>query len=119
MCKTFKTFDCGYKRIYSIIILTALLPILFLKRLAAIGIFSLVILFFTLVAVIIILYLSIVILNMSVDEANSTYGLHLTEEDRDYKIFDGMMVPVFCAAMMSLFEGNQQILNLYSEADKP
>lgn len=30
-----------------------------------------------------------------------------------------MMIPIFCAAMMSLFEGNQQILNLYSEADKP
>lgn len=29
------------------------------------------------------------------------------------------MLPIFCAAMMSLFEGNQQILNLYSETDKP
>ncbi len=28
-------------------------------------------------------------------------------------------MPVFCAAMMNLFEGNQQILNIYSEADKP
>merc|ERR1719389_1234669 len=30
-----------------------------------------------------------------------------------------MMLPIFCATMMTLFEGNQQILNLYSEADKP
>ena len=26
---------------------------------------------------------------------------------------------MFCSAMMNLFEGNQQILNLYSEADAP
>ena len=29
------------------------------------------------------------------------------------------MLPLFCATMMTLFEGNQQILNVYSEADKP
>mmetsp|Transcript_17683 Transcript_17683/g.29889 ORF Transcript_17683/g.29889 Transcript_17683/m.29889 type:complete len:149 (+) Transcript_17683:927-1373(+) len=29
------------------------------------------------------------------------------------------MMPVFCAAMMNLFEGNQQILNIYAEVDKP
>lgn len=29
------------------------------------------------------------------------------------------MLPIFAASMMSLFEGNQQILNLYSESDKP
>lgn len=56
---------------------------------------------------------------MSPDEANDTYGTHITDDDRDYKVFDGMMLPIFCAAMMSLFEGNQQILNLYSETDKP
>ena len=56
---------------------------------------------------------------MSPQEADDTYGLHITDDDRDYKYFDGMMLPIFCAAMMSLFEGNQQILNLYSETDKP
>lgn len=74
---------------------------------SAIGIFSLFILVFTLVAVIIIIYLSIVILQMSPQEADDTYGLHITDDDRDYKYFDGMMLPIFCAAMMSLFEGNQ------------
>ena len=29
------------------------------------------------------------------------------------------MLPLFCATMMTLFEGNQQILNVYAEADKP
>lgn len=107
MCKTFKAADCGNQHLYSIIILLILLPILFLKRLAAIGIFSLFILVFTLVAIIIILYLSITILQMSPQEANDTYGTKITDDDRDYKYFDGMMIPVFCAAMMSLFEGNQ------------
>jgi succinate dehydrogenase hydrophobic anchor subunit len=26
---------------------------------------------------------------------------------------------MFCATMMNIFEGNQQILNFYSETDKP
>ena len=29
------------------------------------------------------------------------------------------MLPAFSATMMNLFEGNQQILNLYAEADQP
>ena len=29
------------------------------------------------------------------------------------------MLPVFCASMQTLFEGNQQILNIYAETDKP
>jgi amino acid permease len=45
--------------------------------------------------------------------------MHLKEEDRDYNQIDWVMVPVFCATMMTLFEGNQQILNLYAEADYP
>ena len=44
---------------------------------------------------------------MSPQEADDTYGLHITDDDRDYKYFDGLMIPIFCAAMMSLFEGNQ------------
>ena len=107
MCKTFKAADCGNAHLYSIIILLILLPILFLKRLSAIGIVSLIILVFTFIAIGIIIYLSIVILQMSPQEANDTYGTKITDDDRDYKIFDGMMLPIFCAAMMSLFEGNQ------------
>jgi amino acid permease len=106
MCKTFKAAECGNGHLYSIIILTILLPILYLKRLSAIGIFSLVILVFTFVAVGIIIYLSIVILQMSPQEADDTYGLKLTDDDRDYKYIDAMNIPIFCAAMMSLFEGN-------------
>jgi len=43
---------------------------------------------------------------LSPQEANDEYGLKLTDEDRDYKYIDGMNIPIFCAAMMSLFEGN-------------
>ena len=44
---------------------------------------------------------------LAIQAANDTYGTKITDDDRDYKIFDGMMLPIFCAAMMSLFEGNQ------------
>ena len=39
--------------------------------------------------------------------------------DREYIEWDVTAIPMFCSAMMNLFEGNQQILNLYSEADQP
>jgi hypothetical protein len=100
-------------------ILLLLLPICFVRSLAGIGYFSIVILVFTFVAIGIIIYICIVIIGMSPEEANSTYGLHLKDDDRDYVGVDWIMVPVFCATMMTLFEGNQQILNLYAEADQP
>jgi len=65
MCKTFKVADCGNGHLYAVIILTLLLPVLYLKRLAAIGVFSLFILCFTFLAIGIIIYLSIVVLNMT------------------------------------------------------
>ena len=65
MCKTFKAAECGNQHLYSIIILSILLPVVFLKRLAAVGIVSLVVLVFTFTAIIIIIYLSIMILQMS------------------------------------------------------
>lgn len=43
----------------------------------------------------------------------------MTEEDRVYNYWDSSMLPLFCATMMTLFEGNQQILNVYAEADRP
>ena len=36
-----------------------------------------------------------------------------------YKTWDVAALPLFCATMMNLFEGNGQILNIYSEIDKP
>ena len=59
------------------------------------------------------------ILSKSPAEVESEYHLKLTDDDRNYKQFELIYLPIFCANMMSLFEGNQMILNLYSEADKP
>ena len=119
VCKTFKAADCGYGHTYAAGILFLIFPVLLVRRLRGIGFFSIFILIFTFISIGIIIYLSIVILQMSPQEANDAYGTEITDEDRDYNYFDGLMIPVFCATMMTLFEGNQQILNLYSEADKP
>ena len=43
----------------------------------------------------------------------------MTDEDRNYNYFDGPMIPIFCGTMLTLFEGNQAILQLYSEVDHP
>ena len=43
----------------------------------------------------------------------------MTEDDRDYVYWNPIMIPVFMATINSLFEGNQQILNLYAETNKP
>lgn len=90
-----------------------------LKRLRHIGIFSVVINVITVAAIIIIFYITNKIWNMSIEEANSSYNLELNPEDRDYALWVPAGIPGFCAAMMNLFEGNQQILNLYAENDKP
>jgi len=76
-----------------------------------------VILIFTFLAIGIIIYLCINIIEDSPKEVEDEYHITVTEEDREYKYWDTIMVPIFCATMMTLFEGNQQILNLYSEAD--
>jgi len=89
------------------IILAILLPVVYLKNMSAIGYFSIFILIFTFIAIGIIIYISIAIINMSPQEASQTYGIELTEEDRKYTELDWLMIPVFCATMMTLFEGNQ------------
>ena len=43
----------------------------------------------------------------------------MKDEDREYNYFNGWMIPVACAALNSLFEGNQVILNIYSESENP
>jgi amino acid permease len=84
-----------------------------------IGIFSIFVLIATFIAVGLILYMTSSILAKSPADVEAENHIKLTEEDRNYKQFDLLFLPVFCANMMSLFEGNQMILNLYSEADKP
>jgi hypothetical protein len=107
MCKTFKTRECGHSVDYSLIILCVLLPILLLRSLGAIGYFSIVVLIFTFFAIGVIIYMCADIYTKSPSEIDDEYHVHVTDEDRNYNYFDGGMIPVFCATMMTLFEGNQ------------
>lgn len=105
-CKTFKVVECGYEYFYSIGILLLLMPILFIRSMAKIGYFSIFILIFTFIAIIIIIVICIQVINMSPQEVNDNYHLPLTDDDRNYNTWDWLMIPVFCATMMTLFEGN-------------
>jgi hypothetical protein len=75
------------------------------------------ILIFSFNSISIIIYLTCVILNMTSEEVEDTQHIHLTEEDREVKYIDWIMIPVFTAEYMNVFEGNAQVLNIYSEAD--
>jgi hypothetical protein len=111
--------ECGHNKEYAIYILLILLPIICLKQMSFIGIFSIFVLIATFIAIGLILYMSSTILSESAADVEANNHIKLTEDDRSYKTFEILYLPVFCANMMSLFEGNQMILNLYSEADKP
>ena len=107
MCKTFKLAPCNLEYLYSIGIVVLLLPILYVRSMAGIGYFSMIILVFTFVALGIIFYMSITILMMEPEDVSSKYpDIELTAADREYNKFDGMILPVFAATMMCLFEGN-------------
>ena len=119
MCKTFEVAECHNNKLYAAIILLILAPVYCLKRLSNIGYFSIVALFFTLLAVILIIIICSLVISKSPEENEEDYNLHITEEDKDYTQLNWAMLPIFCATMNSLFEGNQQILNLYAETDRP
>jgi proton-coupled amino acid transporter len=75
---------------------------------------------FTIFGIGIVMYLSIDIAMKPVDEAIEKYpGLEMTPDDRDYTYFDLVMLPIFTAAFINVFEGDQEVLNLYSEASTP
>lgn len=106
LCKTFFVAECGNNKIYSLIILASLLPILFLRKLSFIAYFSIFVLFFTFLAIFLIIYESAYIISKSPADVQEELHIKLTDEDRNYNYWDWGMIPVFCAAMMSLFEGN-------------
>ena len=81
--------------------------------------FSIFVLVATFIAIGLIMYSASSILSKSPADVEAENHIKLTEDDRNYKQFELFYLPIFCANMMSLFEGNQMILNLYSEADKP
>jgi amino acid permease len=65
VCKTFKKRDCGHEHEYSFIIVTILLPVLWLRRLRNVGFFSIFILCFTFSAICLIVYINIKIYSKS------------------------------------------------------
>jgi amino acid permease len=119
VCKGFKAAECHQNNTYTAIILLALYPLYCLRSLNGIGYFSAVALLFTFVAIILILYINITILTQSYEETKEQYNVIITDEDRDYVYFDPYMVPVVVATLNALFEGNQQILNIYAETHAP
>ena len=119
MCTTWKKSECGQPHLWAIIVNVCLLPVCFLRKLSNIGMFSAIVMCFTLVSFCLIAYVSYHIYMQPLQTTFEEYGILITEQDRNYKTFDVAALPMFCATMMNIFEGNQQILNLYSEADKP
>ena len=64
--------------------------------------------------------MSIDIAMMSVEEAKVKYpSLEMEADDRDYTYWDTVLVPIFIAQFINVFEGGQNVLNLYSEAANP
>jgi len=64
------------------------------------------VLVFTFISIGIILHITLDVYWLPVDKLKETYNLELTEEDREYVMLDIQAVPMFSAAMMTLFEGN-------------
>jgi hypothetical protein len=93
---------------------------LMVTKLSDIGIFSSIILVFAVIAIVIVFYLSVDIATMTVEAAKSKYpSLELESEDRDFNYWDTVMVPIFIAQFINVFEGGQNVINLYSEAQRP
>jgi hypothetical protein len=65
VCKTFKLAECGHHKQYALYIIAALLPAIFLRKLAYVGWVSLVVLLFTFSAIAIIIWKSSEILSKS------------------------------------------------------
>ena len=107
MCKTFKLAECGHHKQYALYIIAALLPAIFLRKLAYVGWVSLVVLLFTFSAIAIIIWKSSEILSKSPAEVRDEYHIPMADDDRQYNYWVWEMLPIFCATMLSLFEGNQ------------
>ena len=99
---------------------------------ASIGYFSIIALIFTVMSFLLIAYECIQIISLRQGNifeqdpvlipSNQTMNEHpgqVVPPKQKYVYWNLAMLPAFSATMMNLFEGNQQILNLYAEADQP
>ena len=82
------------------------MPFICMRTMDNLAYFSMAVLLFSVLSFAFITYLSADIVNLSVDEANSKYGLHLKDSDRDFKYWDWLMFPIFIANFMNVFEGS-------------
>ena len=71
---------------------------------------------FTFGSIVLIIITCLKVYGSNLADLNKNYEIKLLPEDREYVEWDVTAIPMFCSAMMNLFEGNQQILNLYAEA---
>ena len=96
-CKTLAVTECGHAQRNAVVINIILLPVVFQKKLRNIGFFSIVVLIFTFVSIGMISYICF-----------DTYSTRKEQGQAklEYKSIDLAALPMFCAAMMTLFEGN-------------
>jgi len=64
-CKSFEVNECGHQTLYALMILTALLPLIWQRRLSGVGYFSAFCLVFTFAAIIIILVICAIVASES------------------------------------------------------
>lgn len=119
VCNTFELSECGHPHFYAISVNLLLLPAVCQRQLRNIGFFSIVILAITLSSLGMIAYVCIQVYRQPLEVTQREYGISLTEADRQYTYWNTAALPMFCATMMNIFEGNQQVLNMYAEADEP
>ena len=118
MCETFQVSQCGNEKIWASIVNGVLLPIIFIERLSGVGVFSGIVVVLTLISISIIIYTCTDIYNSSNQKVLQEYDL-IVPESIQYNYWNTKGLFQFIAAMINMFEGNLQILNLYAEIERP
>lgn len=106
LCDSFEIFSCGGKNYYRIAISILILPAVYKKQFRNVFYISLVASIATMIAIIMIIIYEVD--KIATDGAKS-----------DLKHLSFSEMCAFFGVTMSLFEGNQLILNLYSEVKEP
>ncbi|CDW73229.1 UNKNOWN [Stylonychia lemnae] len=109
-CQILPITSCGKKYLYRLLFSIAILPLMYMKQLRKIAVFS----FFSNVATIVAIILIILVeINIIQNQPPQTV------QYENLKIIDIWQMPIYFGVAMCLYEGNGLILNLYSEVDKP
>lgn len=119
MCRSYKLTKCGKQKYYVIGLNILLLPVIYQRSFSNIASFSMLVLFFTAFSFLIIVIKCSQIIQMETKDIDEQYEWDYTKRDFEYVYWNVSMLPSFCSAMMNLYEGNQQLLNLYAEIQNP